>query len=93
LKDKGTTVMFLGYAKNHSGNVFRFFKFKTMRVVLRRDVIWLNQLYYHYKNSLKMRIQSVMDIESDVYNKEAKAHPVKNQDTTNPGMRQEEQEG
>ena len=92
LKDKGTTVMFLGYAKNHSGDVFRFLKFKTMRVVLSRDVIWLNQLYYHYKNSLKMRIQSVMDIESDVYDKAAKSQPVENQDT-NPGMRQEEQEG
>jgi hypothetical protein len=53
LKDKGTVVMFLGYAKDHSGDVYRFLKMGTKRVVLSRDVIRLNKLNCHHKNSLK----------------------------------------
>jgi hypothetical protein len=43
-KDKGDIVMFLGYADSHSAGVYRFLKIGTKRVVLSRDVIWLNKL-------------------------------------------------
>jgi hypothetical protein len=53
LIDKGAIVMFLGYAFNHSADVYRFLKMGTKRVVLSRNVIWLNKLYCCYKISLK----------------------------------------
>ena len=53
LRDKGAIVMFVGYADSHSADVYRFLKMGTKRVVLSRDVIWLNKLYFHYNNSLK----------------------------------------
>ena len=43
LKDKGIQVMFLGYAKDHAEDVFRFLNLETNRVILSRDVIWLNK--------------------------------------------------
>jgi hypothetical protein len=93
LADKGTTVMFLGYAQDHSGDVFRFLKIKTMKVVLSRDVIWLNQLYYHYKNNFKMELQSVMVLESNSSELKSKLHTMDNQETTDPGTEQEGQVG
>ena len=35
--------MFLGYAKDHAEDVFRFLNLETNRVILSRDVIWLNK--------------------------------------------------
>ena len=34
--------MFVGYASNHAGNVYRMLNLKTKRVILSRDVRWLN---------------------------------------------------
>ena len=43
LKDKGIKIIFLGYARDHSKDVFRFFNPTTRRVVLSRDVTWLTK--------------------------------------------------
>jgi hypothetical protein len=44
LKDKGVKVMFLGYARDHGSDVFRFWKMDTNKVVLSRDVTWLSTM-------------------------------------------------
>lgn len=59
LKDRGFIVMFLGYAEDHSTDIYRFLKMGTKTVVLGRNVIWLNKLYCHYINLCKTKnIQS-----------------------------------
>jgi hypothetical protein len=89
LKDKGTVVMFLGYAKDHSGDVYRFLKMGTKRVVLSRDVIWLNKLYCHYKNSLKYNFLQHMFSEDEVLDSVEKSNIVGSQMSNEPAMEQE----
>ena len=42
LEDRGTKSMFLGYAANHAGNVYRMLNLKTNKVLITRDVKWLD---------------------------------------------------
>ena len=48
LDNRGKLVMFIGYAKSHSGNVYRFLNLATSKVVLSGDVKWLGLLYGDY---------------------------------------------
>ena len=41
LEDRGTTCMFVGYAANHAGNVYRMLNLKSGKVLITRDVKWL----------------------------------------------------
>ncbi len=43
--DKGTKMMFVGYAKQESNSVHMWDP-STMRIVVTLDVIWLKQLYF-----------------------------------------------
>ena len=45
LRDRGIQAMFVEYADNHAGNVYRFVNMKTKKIILSRDVTWLNKLY------------------------------------------------
>lgn len=50
LKDRGTTMMFVGFAKDHSTGVFRLYNFETGKVIILRNVIWLKKLFgEHFK--------------------------------------------
>jgi hypothetical protein len=56
LADRRKPAMFLGYAANHSPDVYRMLNLKTKRVIKTRDTLWLNETYgCHTKsvNSLK----------------------------------------
>jgi hypothetical protein len=44
LKNKSIKIMFLGYAKDHVEDVFIFVNMETNRVILSRDVTWLNKI-------------------------------------------------
>ena len=41
--------MFVGYAHNHSGDVYRFLNIHTIRIIMSRDARWLNIIWKHYK--------------------------------------------
>ena len=41
--------MFVGYADNHSGDVYRFLNIKTKMIVMSRDAKWLNIILKDYK--------------------------------------------
>ena len=41
--------MFVGYAHNHSGDVYRFLNIHTKRIIMSRDARWLNIIWKHYK--------------------------------------------
>ena len=41
--------MFVGYADDHSGDVYRFLNIKTKRIIMSRNARWLNIIWKHYK--------------------------------------------
>ena len=43
-------AIFVGYAEKHAGNVYRFINPSTNRLVLSRDVKWLERKYGEEKN-------------------------------------------
>ena len=49
LDDRGKTCMFVGYAGDHSRDVYRFLNIHTKRIIMSRDVRWLNIIWKHYR--------------------------------------------
>ena len=50
--------MFVGYADDHSRDVYRFLNIHTKRIIMSRDVRWLNIIWKHYrKKSIYARRQ------------------------------------
>ena len=41
--------MFAGYAEDHTGDVYRFLNIHTKRIIMSRDVRWLNIIWKHYR--------------------------------------------
>ena len=51
LNDRGKTCMFVGYADDHSRDVYRFLNIHTKRIIISRDVRWLNIIWKHYRST------------------------------------------
>ena len=49
LDNRGKTCMFVGYADDHSGDVYRFLNINTKRIIMSRDARWLNRIWKHYR--------------------------------------------
>ena len=49
LVDRGKTCMFVGYAEDHTKDVYRFMNIHTRRIIISRDVRWLNIIWKQYK--------------------------------------------
>ena len=49
LDTRGRTGIFVGYADDHAGNVYRFINIETKKIILSRDVQWLNSFWKQYK--------------------------------------------
>jgi len=50
LSDRGMGAIFVGYADKHAGNVYRFINPNTNKIILSRDVKWLERKYGDEKN-------------------------------------------
>jgi len=50
LSGKGMKALFVGHAEKHAGSVYRFINPSTNRIVLSRDVKWLERKYSDEKN-------------------------------------------
>ena len=48
--DRGIKCIFLGYADDHSGDVYRFYNMRTGHMILSRDVIWVNKTFSEDQN-------------------------------------------
>ena len=46
---RGRTGIFVGYADDHAGNVYRFINIQTKKIILSRDIQWLNSFWKEYK--------------------------------------------
>ena len=51
MANPGIAVMYLGHASEHGQEVYRLLNLETKRVVMSRDVRWLDQNYTNYKKS------------------------------------------
>ena len=49
LDTRGRTGIFVGYADDHAGNVYRFINIQTRKIILSRDIQWLNSFWKEYK--------------------------------------------
>ena len=49
LDTRGRTGIFVGYADDHAGNVFRFINIRMKKIILNRDIQWLNSFWKEYK--------------------------------------------
>ena len=49
LDTRGRTGIFVGYADDHAGNVYRFINIQMKKIILSRDVQWLNSFWKQYK--------------------------------------------
>ena len=49
LDTRGRTGIFVGYADDHAGNVYRFINVDTKQIILSRDIQWLNSFWKEYK--------------------------------------------
>ena len=49
LDNRGKTCMFVGYAEDHAGDVNRFLNIHTKRIIMSRDVRWLNIIWKDYR--------------------------------------------
>ena len=48
LDTRGRTGIFVGYADNQAGNVYRFMNIQTKKIILSRDIQWLNSFWNEY---------------------------------------------
>ena len=46
---RGKPSMFVGYADDNAGDVYRFINIQTKKFILSRDAQWLNLFWKHYK--------------------------------------------
>ena len=48
IEQRGKVAMFVGYADDHTGDVYRFLHLKTQHVILSRDARWMNIMWKAY---------------------------------------------
>ena len=46
---RGRTGIFVGYADDHAGNMYRFINIQMKQIILSRDIQWLNSFWKEYK--------------------------------------------
>ena len=49
LDTRGRTGIFVGYADDHAGNVYRFINIQMKQIILSRYIQWLNSFWKEYK--------------------------------------------
>ena len=49
LDTRGKAGIFVGYADDYAGNVYRFINIQTKKIILSRDIQWLNSFWKEYK--------------------------------------------
>ena len=82
--------MFVGYAEDHTKDVYRFLNIHTKRIILSRDVRWLNIIWKRYKDKsiyAKRQAELFLDeeessIEDEVYFEDLKDESKKDGNNT-----------
>ena len=61
LEDRGFPAIFVGYAPDHAGDVYRMFNPVTSRVIVTRDVKFLGKYYGDWKKSDKKTMSAYLE--------------------------------
>ena len=64
--EMAVVAMFVGYADDHTKDVYRFLNIHTKRIILSRDVRWLNVMWKRYKKKsiyARSRVELFLDEE------------------------------
>ena len=81
LDTRGRTGIFVGYADDHAGNVFRFINIQTKKIILSSDVQWLNSFWKQYKkrkdDSKKLVDEFFSNDEDDQTHEESETEEIK----------------
>ena len=82
LDTRGRTGIFVGYADDHAGNVYRFINIETKKIILSRDIQWLNSFWKQY-NTRKDDSKKLVDEfypydEDDQTQEESETEEIKN---------------
>ena len=59
--NKGRACMFVGYATNHAGDVYRMLDLNTKKITMSRDIKWLNKTYGEWKDKKVETIEEVYE--------------------------------
>ena len=66
LDNRGRTCMFVGYAEDHAGDVYRFLNINTKGIIMSRDVRWRNTIWKHYRmKSIYARKQEELSLDEE----------------------------
>ena len=63
--DRGVTMIFVGYADDNAGDVYRMYNPFTKYVVVTRDVMWLKRMFYERANNNVTLMDPVVAIEAE----------------------------
>ena len=70
LDTRGKTCMFVGYADDHAGDVYRFLNVQTKTIIMSRDARWLNLFWKHYKkkhnHARRQQVELFLDEEENL---------------------------
>ena len=61
--DRGTAMMFVGYATKHDGDTCRIYNPATKRLVTTRDIIWLRWMYYTEPQDIELTMEPAIVME------------------------------
>ena len=82
LDTRGRTGILVGYADDHAGNVCRFINIEMKKIVLSRDIEWLNSFWKQYKkrkdDSKKLVDEFYPYDEDDQTQEESETEEIKN---------------
>ena len=91
---KGRTGIFVGYADDHAGNVYRFINIKIKKIILSRDIQWLNSFWKEYRkrdNSKKLVDEFNPNDEDDQTQEESEIEEITENKISVDGNNTEEQ--
>ena len=81
LDTRGRTGIFVGYADDHAGNVYRFINIQMKKIILSRDIQWLNSFWKEYKkrkdDSKKLIDEFYLHDEDDLTQEESETEELK----------------
>ena len=74
MDNRGEICLFVGYAKNHMGNVYRMYNLRTKKVWLTQDVQWTKKFYGLQKGKKASKVY----LELNTFNNELEQEPEEN---------------
>ena len=85
LDTRGRTGIFVGYADDHAGNVYRFINIQMKKIILSRDIQWMNSFWKEYKkrivDSKKLIDEFYSHDEDDQTQEESETEEIKESET------------